>query len=112
MLQELQKITNSKLSDPEKFENIGIDDLTANYISVGCCIEENKFEDQAKKLINHERKMVRDSEISKDKERQLKKAIRKDLRQYDTKMIQNAIDNIMNMRAINPPRSRGRQKVL
>ncbi|KAL3283855.1 hypothetical protein HHI36_018024 [Cryptolaemus montrouzieri] len=101
---------------PEKLENI--DDLTEQITSaINVALkkinyktkpEAEKLSADTKKLIDDERKIERDTEEFKYMKLQLKEAIRKDLRQYNTKMIQNAIDNNMNMKA---SRSRGRQKV-
>ncbi|KAL3271650.1 hypothetical protein HHI36_022124 [Cryptolaemus montrouzieri] len=100
--QELQAIINSKSSPPEKFENIGIDDLTEQTTSaVDVTLKKISFETKPKKeklsadtrkLINDERKMKRDTEELIDIERELKKDIRKDRRQYHTKIKQNAMD--------------------
>ncbi|KAL3283795.1 hypothetical protein HHI36_017966 [Cryptolaemus montrouzieri] len=111
--QELQKIF--------QFENKGIDDLTEQITSAfDVALKKINFTTNPakknlahirKKLISDKRKMKRNTEEFKDMERQLKKAIRKDLRQYNTKMKQNVINNKLNMKASISSRSRGRQKV-
>ncbi|KAL3280251.1 hypothetical protein HHI36_017746 [Cryptolaemus montrouzieri] len=51
--------------------------------------KEEKLSADTKKVISDKQKLERDTEEFKNMERQLKKTIRKDLRQYNTKMIQN-----------------------